>query len=87
MARWITNHIRRYFGKIRVAVKLIATDIPALNGAVEVIEDEYLDLYYLANAVDDRLVANEEELSVFVINGYGFCSDTASAIYIRTIEE
>lgn len=63
----------------------IYTEIAGFGGVV--IEDDNGDLYYLANAVADNLAANEQELSVLVINEYGFCSDTSSALYITTIEE
>lgn len=63
----------------------IYTEIAGFGGVV--IEDENGDFYYLANAVDDKLAANEQELSVLTINDYGFCSDTSSILYITTIEE
>jgi hypothetical protein len=65
--------------------KWIHTIITGRGG--NVVEGEYGDLYYQANAVYDDILVNEEELSVLVINEYGFCSDTSSALYIKTIEE
>lgn len=69
----------------RIFYEWIYTKIAGFGGII--IEDDKGDVYFMANAVSDGVEANEQELSVFVINEYGFCSDTSSAIYIRTIEE